>query len=484
MTDNILNPDLCIIGAGSGGLSVAAGAAQMGADVVLIEGHKMGGDCLNVGCVPSKSLLAAAHKAALIREGAGVLGVSSKGVKVNMPDVHSHVQDVIAQIRPHDSVERFEGLGVKVISDYARFTSPVEVQTGNTRIQARYFVIASGSVPVVPDIQGLDRVDYLTNENIFDLTQLPKHLIILGSGPVGCEMGQAFRQLGAQVTILSHSALLPHDDDDLKDILKQKFKADGIVLHENAHIQEVNKNKQAIIVKIKTSGNQTLEIEGSHLLVAAGHKAATEKLNLDEAKVEVDQRGIIVDKAMRTSNKKIFAIGDVTNTYRFTHIAGYQAGIVIQRALFKMPAKANYNAVPWVTYTNPEIANVGMNEKTALEKMGEKNFQVLKWPYLENDRAKAERETEGFVKVIIKPNGKILGAAIAGKQAGDLLQPWSLAISKGLKIKDMAQIIVPYPTLGEINKRAAGSYFTPRIFSPKVKKIVALMRKIDEFLAS
>ncbi len=484
MTDNILKPDLCIIGAGSGGLSVAAGAAQMGADVVLIEGHKMGGDCLNVGCVPSKSLLAAAHKAALIRQGAENFGIHSDGVRVDMAGVHRHVQEVIAQIEPHDSVERFEGLGVKVIPDYATFHSPFEVQAGKTKIQARYFVIASGSVPVVPDIPGLEDVDYHTNENIFDLTQLPKHLIILGSGPVGCEMGQAFRQLGAEVTILSHSSLLPHDDNDLKDVLRKRFKADGIALHEKAHIQEVYKNRQGLTVQIKTSDNQTLEVQGSHLLVAAGHKAATEKLNLGAAKVEEDQQGIVVDHAMRTSNKKIFAIGDVTNTYRFTHIAGYQAGIVIQRALFKMPAKATYNAVPWVTYTNPEIANVGLNEKTALEKMGKGNFQVLKWPYLENDRAKAERETEGFVKVVIKPNGRILGASIVGKQAGDLLQPWSLAISKGLKIKDMAQIIVPYPTLGEINKRVAGSYFTPRIFSPKVKKIVALMRKIDQFLTS
>ncbi len=482
MTETILTPDICVIGAGSGGLSVASGAAQMGADVVLLEGHKMGGDCLNVGCVPSKAILAAAHKANDIRRGAESFGVSSNGVKIDMSGVHKHIHGVIGTIAPHDSVERFESFGVNVISEYGTFNSPTEVQAGNIKIRARYFVIATGSVPFVPPIKGLDTVDYLTNENIFDLTDLPDHLIVVGGGPIGCEMAQAFRHLGAEVSLVSLGSIMEHDDPDIVDVARQKFIADGINLYENTATEDISKDKSDIIVNVKTKDGEMIAIKGSHLLMATGQRAAIEKLNLEKANIQTDRRGIMVDKAMRTSTKKIFAIGDATNTFQFTHIAGYQAGIVIQRALFKMPAKANYNAVPWVTYTDPEVANVGMNETIATKKLGAGNFQLLKWHYNENDRAQSERATEGFIKVIITPKGKILGATIVGKQAGELLMPWSLAISKGLKVKDIAQLIVAYPTVSEVNKRVAGSYFTPKIFSPKVRKIVGFIAKIDRFL--
>jgi pyruvate/2-oxoglutarate dehydrogenase complex dihydrolipoamide dehydrogenase (E3) component len=482
MTETILTPDICIIGAGSGGLSVASGAAQMGADVVLLEGHKMGGDCLNTGCVPSKAILAAAHKANDIRKGAKDFGVESDGVKIDMAGVHHHVHGVIGGIAPHDSVERFESLGVNVISDYGTFNSPTEVQAGNIKIRARYFVVATGSTAFVPPIKGVETVDYLTNENIFDLTTLPDHLIIVGGGPIGCEMAQSFRHLGAEVSLLSMGSIMEHDDPDIVDVARQKLMADGIQLYEGSQTQEIIKEGIGVAVKAKTSDGEDVTLKGSHLLIATGRRAAIDKLNLDKANVQTDRRGIMVDAGMRTSNKKIFAIGDATNTFQFTHIAGYQAGIVIQRALFKMPAKANYDALPWVTYTDPEVANVGMNETMATKKLGVGNFEVLKWDYAENDRARAERSTEGFVKVIIKPNGKILGATIVGKGAGELLMTWSLAISKGLKVKDVAQLIVAYPTVSEINKRVAGSYFTPKIFSPKVKKIVGFIAKIDKFL--
>lgn len=476
MTENILKPDLCIIGAGAGGLSIAAGASQMGADVILLEGHKMGGDCLNVGCVPSKSILAAGHKAFSARHGSTKMGVIAKGVDVNMQAVHDHIHDVIETISHHDSVERFEGLGVKVIQEYGSFNSPTEVQAGEFKIQAKKFVIATGSVPVVPPINGLKDVTYLTNENIFELTEIPKHLIVIGGGPIGCEMAQAFKHLGAQSSIVSLSPIMSNDDPEAVDIARQRFVSEGISIYEEAQTEKIEEINGAIKVTLKTKEGTASVIEGSHLLLATGQRAALDKLNLESANVKTDKKGIIVDAGMRTSNKKVFAVGDATNTYQFTHVAGYQAGIVIQRALFKLPAKANYATLPGVTYTDPEVANVGLNESMAKEKLGEGNYEVLKWPYKDNDRAQAERETEGFIKVIIEKNGAIRGATIVGKNAGELLMTWSLAISKGMKVKDIAQLIAPYPTLSEISKRAAGSYFTPKIYSDKVKKIVKFLK--------
>lgn len=476
MPNQILKPDLCIIGGGAGGLSIAAGASQMGADVVLLEGHKMGGDCLNVGCVPSKSILAAAHNAHKIRHGAPNMGIAGKDPHVNMDAVRNHINNVIETISHHDSVERFEGLGVNVIQEYGSFNSSTEVQAGDYKIQARKFVIATGSTPVVPPITGIDNVPYMTNDNVFELAELPKHLIVIGGGPIGCELSQAFRYLGSEVSTVSLSPIMMHDDPEAVDIARQKFVADGIELYEEALIENILKDGSQITVTLKTKDGKEKTIRGSHLLVAAGQKADLDRLNLENANIKADEQGIIVDIGMRTSNKKVFAVGDVTNTYQFTHIAGYQAGIVIQRALFKIPAKANYEALPWVTYTDPEVANIGMNEPMAKKKLGEGNFQVLKWPYKDNDRAQAERVTEGFIKVIIKPNGQILGATIVGKNAGELLLTWSLAISKKMKVGDIAQLIAPYPTISEISKRAAGSYFTPKIYSPTVKKIVQLLK--------
>lgn len=472
----ILTPDLCIIGAGAGGLSVAAGAAQMGADVVLLEGHRMGGDCLNVGCVPSKSILAAGHSAYAARYGGKHFGVTPKGADVNMKDVHDHIHGVIETISHHDSVERFEGFGAKVIQEYGSFNGPDEVQAGEYVIRAKKFVISTGSVPIVPPIPGIDSVPYMTNEQVFDLTELPDHLIVIGGGPIGCELSQAFRHLGAEVSTISLSPIMMNDDPEAVDIARQKLVSDGIHLYEEAQTESIAQEGKEIVVTLKTKDGEQKIIRGSHLLLAAGQRAALDKLNLEKANIKTERRGITVDLGMRTSNKRVFAIGDSTATYQFTHIAGYQAGIVIQRALFKMPAKANYDAVPWVTYTDPEVANVGLNEQMAKEKLGEGNYQVLKWPYKDNDRAQSERVTEGFIKAIITPKGRILGATIVGKNAGELLLTWSLAIKKKMKVGDIAQLIAPYPTISEVSKRAAGSYFTPKIFSPKVRKIVKFLK--------
>ena len=435
----------------------------------------MGGDCLNYGCVPSKALLAAGRAATAYRQ-AAAFGLRAQAPEVPFAAVHDHVQGVIAGIAPHDSVERFEGLGVQVITQAARFVSPGEVEaTDGTRVTARRFVIATGSSPATPPIPGLDTVPYFTNETIFDNTDCPAHLIIIGGGPIGVEMAQAHRRLGAQVTVLEMFTILANDDPELAGIVKARLASDGVTLLEGIAIKHVEAAADGIAV-IVGDDNEERTIAGSHLLVAAGRRPNIGQLNLEAANVAYSPKGIEVDARLRTTNKRIFAIGDVAGGFQFTHMAGYHAGIVIRNALFRLPAKVDYRAVPWVTYTDPELANVGLTEAKAREQHGE--IRVLRWPFAENDRAQAEHATDGFVKVITDPRGLILGAGIVGAHAGELLQPWILAISQKLKIGAMAGIIAPYPTLGEANKRAAGSFYIPKLFSPRTRRIVGLLAKL------
>ena len=469
-----ITADICVIGAGSGGLSVAAGASQMGAEVVLLEKGKMGGDCLNYGCVPSKALIAAGHAADTIRH-AGRFGVNGHEPEVDFPGVRDHVRGVIAAIEPHDSVERFEGLGVTVIQAAGSFTGPGEVVAGDTRIKAKRFVIATGSSAAVPPIPGLDRAPFLTNETVFDLAERPEHLIVIGGGPIGSELAQAQRRLGAKVSLLEMFTVLGKDDPDVTAFARRRLVEDGIDIHEGIAIKEISQDGNGIAAVIEENG-QERRILGSHLLVAAGRKANVDGLNLEAAGVAYSPKGIEVDDRLRSSNKKIFAIGDVAGGYQFTHMAGYHAGIVIRNILFKLPAKVNYRAVPWVTFTDPEVAHVGLTEAEARKQFGDK-VRALKWSFEENDRAQAERVTEGLVKVVVGARGKVLGASIAGAHAGELIQPWVLAISQGLKIGAMANIIAPYPTLGEVNKRAAGSYYTPSLFSERTRKIVRFLQR-------
>jgi pyruvate/2-oxoglutarate dehydrogenase complex dihydrolipoamide dehydrogenase (E3) component len=468
-----IEADICVIGAGSAGLSVAAGAAQLGARTVLIEKAKMGGDCLNYGCVPSKALIAAG-KAAQAHHLAERLGVKSPAPEVDFRRVQAHVQGVIAAIAPMDSVERFEGLGATVIQAAARFTGRREVEAGGRRITARRFVVATGSKALVPPIPGLDEVSFLTNETVFDLTELPEHLIVIGGGPIGCELGQAFRNLGARVSVIEMFEIMPKDDPELVEIVRGRLRADGIELHEQTKVVGVAAAEGGVVVTVERSG-VTRQIGGSALLLAAGRQPSLDGLNLEAAGIEYDKTGIRTDARLRTSNRKIYAAGDVTGGYQFTHMAGYHAGIVIRNALFRLPAKVGSDAVPWVTYTEPELANVGLTEAQARERAG--TVRILRAPFAENDRAQTERMTDGLIKVITQPNGRILGAAIVGPQAGDLIQPWILAISQKLKIGALAQMIAPYPTRGELAKRAAGSFYIPKLFGDGSKKIVRLLSR-------
>ena len=470
-----LTCDIAVIGGGSGGLSVAAGAAQMGAKVVLIEKGKMGGDCLNTGCVPSKSLIAAAHAAHQVRT-SGRFGVNGHEPAVDFLKVRDHVRSVIAAIEPHDSVERFEGLGVEVIQAAAHFTGPRELEAGGRRIRAKRFVVATGSSPFVPPIPGLDQVAYLTNETVFDLAERPEHLIVVGGGPIGVEMAQAHRRLGARVSLIEARNILPKDDPDAVEVVRQRLASDGIAVWELASITGVERSGNGIAVAVTLADGTPVTATGSHLLVTTGRRANVAGLGLEAAGVAYSPRGIEVDARLRSSNKRIFAIGDVAGGLQFTHMAGYHAGIVIRNALFRLPAKARPAVVPWVTYSDPELAQAGLQEHEAGERHGP--VKALTWSFAENDRAQAEGETEGFIKVVLGKGGKILGATIVGARAGELILPWVLAIEQGLKIGAMASLIAPYPTLSEVSKRVAGAYYTPSLFSQRTRRIVGWLQRL------
>lgn len=468
----MIDTDICVIGAGSGGLSVAAGASQMGARVVLLEGGEMGGDCLNYGCVPSKALIAASHAAQAIRD-AGRFGVTPGAPDIDMSGVRDHVKGVIAAIAPHDSQERFEGLGVDVIRDYGSFSGPRTVVAGDTEIRAKRFVIATGSSPLVPPIEGIADTPYLTNETVFDIAEAVVHLLVIGGGPIGMEIAQAHARLGARVTVLEGLRALGPDDPELSEIVKRQVAADGVDIREGATVRSVSGAEGSVSATVEIDGREE-KFSGTHLLLAVGRKPNLDRLNLDAAGIETGRGGIVVDARLRTANRRVFAIGDAAQGYKFTHIAGYHAGIVIRNALFRLPAKVDYRAVPWVTYTSPELAQVGLKEDQAREKYGDA-IRVLRAEFADNDRARADGETTGLLKVVTRKNGVVVGASMVGEHAGELIQSWCLPISKRLKIKDVAGLILPYPTLGEINKRAAGAFYTPSLYSDRTRKIVRFL---------
>jgi pyruvate/2-oxoglutarate dehydrogenase complex dihydrolipoamide dehydrogenase (E3) component len=474
----ILTPDICVIGAGSGGLAVAAAAAAFGVPVVLVEKGKMGGDCLNTGCVPSKSLIAAGkHARALAR--ANAFGVSARGINIDFVGVHKHVHEVIAAIEPNDSRERFAALGVRVIEGVARFRDAQTVTVsrscgGEIEIRARRFVIATGSSPALPPIPGLDGTAHLTNETVFDLTARPDHLIVIGAGPLGLELAQAFRRLGSAVTVLEAGQPLAREDPECAGVVLEALAREGVDIRTGAAVARVAAaDGQVTVVVCGDGGEETLR--ASHLLLATGRRANTDGLGLDAAGIDHDSAGIAVDKGLKTANKRVYAIGDVVGGAQFTHLANYHAGLVIRNALFRLPVRVNEDAVPRVTFTDPELAHVGLTEAQARGRGVD--FRVLRWPYHENDRAQAERDTRGHIKIITSRHGRILGASIVGAAAGELITTWTLAIGRGLNVRALAGIIVPYPTLAEVGKRAAMTYFTLGLTSGFVQRIIAWLRR-------
>ncbi len=471
----ILKPDICVIGGGSGGLSVAAAAAAFGVPVVLVENHKMGGDCLNTGCVPSKALLAAAKRVHTMKSSAP-FGVSAASVAVDFAKVRAHVQSAIAAIAPIDSAERFTGLGVRVIKGHAAFKDKRTVAVADKfEISARRFVIAAGSTPAVPPIPGLDQGPYLTNDSIFDLDALPAHLIVIGGGPIGVELAQAFRRLGSAVTVCEAARPLAKDDPECATIVLDQLERDGVVLRSPVNVMSVAHGVGKVTLTLDGANGEE-KIDGTHLLVAAGRKPTVDGLGLEAAGIRYEKFGIIVDKKLKTSNRRVYAIGDcAAGQLQFTHAANYHAGLVIRNALFRLPVKVNNDVIPWVTYTEPELAQTGLSEAEA-RKRGTK-IRVLRWPYHDNDRAQAERTTHGHIKVVTTAKGAILGVTIVGAQAGDLIATWTLAIAQKLNIRAMTSIVLPYPTLSEIGKRAAIDYFTPSLTKPIVRRIIAWLRR-------
>jgi len=469
-----LTPDICVIGAGSAGLSVAAAAAAFGVEVVLIEKGLMGGDCLNFGCVPSKALLAAA-KAAEARDAGKRFGAGCTVGEIDFSRANDHVRRVIAAIAPHDSQERFEGLGVTVLRGTAEFTGPTSVKVGDTDIRARRFVIATGSSPLVPPIPGLDEVPFLTNETLFDLRERPEHLAVIGGGPIGLEMAQAHCRLGSKVTVFEARKALGRDDPELAAVVLEKLRAEGIQILEETAVEKVAASGGGITVTATAADGDAKEVKASHLLVAAGRSANVTGLGLDNAGIDHDRNGIKVDNGLRTSNRRVYAIGDVAGGLQFTHVAGHQAGLVIRSILFRLPASMNNDLVPWVTFTAPELGHVGLSEAAARARYG-KRVKVLTADYAGNDRAQAEAETAGRLKLIAGPRGRLLGADVVGAQAGEIITLLSLALTKRMTMKDLAGFIAPYPTLGELVRRAAISYYAEAPKNAWLRRGIAILR--------
>jgi len=467
-----IRADLAIIGAGSGGLSVAAGATQLGLKVVLFEKGEMGGDCLNYGCVPSKALIASAEAAHRARHSAP-LGVSATGVTVDFAAVMARVHKVIEEIAPIDSQERFEGLGVRVVRETARFRDRRTVESDSVRVTARKVVIASGSRAAVPPIPGLEATPYLTNESIFELTTLPEHLIVLGGGPIGVELGQAFRRLGSKVTLIEAAAILGREEPDAAAVVIDQLTADGVTLLPGHKAKRIEPGP--VVVVDAPDGEK--RISGSHLLVAVGRTPSIEALNLDAAGVAFDKAGVKTDKALRTSNPRVFAIGDVAGRGQFTHLAGAHASLFVRKALFAAPINADALVVPRVTYCSPELASVGLTEAQARAEHGD-DIRVLTQPFADNDRAQAEGDIRGFGKLITTKRGKILGVTLVGAHVGDHLPLWVLTMTAGLKLSTLTGMIAPYPTRGEINKRLAGQWYTGALFSPATRRLVSVLKRI------
>lgn len=460
---------IIIIGAGSGGLVVASGAASLGAKVALIEGHKMGGDCLHVGCVPSKSFIRGAHLAKEIQD-ANQYGIEADIQSINVSTLMSRVSNIVKEIEPHDSKERYVGLGVDVYEGYGAFKDEHTIVVNNQEITGKYIVVATGSDAYFPPIKGLDTVDFLTNQNVFELKELPDHLIVLGAGPIGTELGQGFKHLGSNVTIIDRGKkLFSKDDPEVGPIMKKVFEDDGIILKQGSSILEVRNNGDLVEVVIEIDGQQEV-VQGDKLLVSLGRKPNTEHLKLENVGLKQNKRGyLITNKKLQTNVKNIYACGDITGPFQFTHMAGYQAGIIIRNTIFHLNAKVKYNAVPWVTYTKPEVAHVGLTEDMAKKENKYHTHYVVDLNRI--DRAKTDEDRIGFLKLIVDKKNRLIGATIVGEKAGEQIPVASLAIKNKMKINVFTDMIFSYPTESEIYRFASLEAMKSN-FKPWQKKFI------------
>jgi len=462
--------DIGIIGGGAGGLTVASGAAQLGAKTLLVEKEKeLGGDCLHFGCVPSKTLIKTAHVYQLIKN-ARKFGLPSVEVPpVDFREVSKRIKSVIDTIQHHDSKERFCKLGAQVEFGQPTFTDEHRIRLNGRSYSAKTWVIATGSSPVTPPIKGLDRTPYITNREIFYLDHLPKSMIILGGGPIGSEMSQAFCRLGTKVAVVDMAPqILAKEDPDMADAVQKVLSSEGVEFYLNSTIEEVSAVGGEIEVRIKNKPGSMVRLKAERILVALGRGANTEDLGLEDIGIKFDRRGINVDHRLRTNLKHIYAAGDVNGGFQFTHAAGYEGGIVVSNAIFHLPRRVDYTFLPWCTYTDPPLGSIGMNEKSAAA--AGIDYQVWIEEFKDNDRSLAEGESIGKIKMILDAKEKPIGVQILGPNAGDLLSEWVAVLNGKVKLSTLAAAIHPYPTIGEINKKVAGSYFSPKIFSDKVQK--------------
>jgi pyruvate/2-oxoglutarate dehydrogenase complex dihydrolipoamide dehydrogenase (E3) component len=461
--------DIGIIGGGSAGLTIAAGAAQLGAKTLLIEKEReLGGDCLHFGCVPSKTLIKTARVYHMMKN-AGAYGLPEVDVPpVDFTKVVDRIRSVIGTIQKHDSAERFCGLGARVEIGNPAFVDEHSVSLDGIPYSAKTWVIASGSSPAIPPVAGLDRTRCMTNRNLFSLDRLPKSMIIIGGGPIGIEMGQAFNRLGTTVTVVEMGdAILPREDKDMSDLVMGVLQAEGIRFRLNASILRVVHVGAEHEVMIKV-GDTSEALCAEAILVAAGREANLQGLGLDGIGVESDRRGLKLDERLRTTRKNIYGAGDVTGGYQFTHAAGYEGGVVVTNAVFHLPRKVDYTYLPWCTYTDPELASIGMNEKAAKE--AGIRFSVWAENFRDNDRSLAEGAATGKIKMLLDEKEKPIGVQILGPRAGDLLGEWVAVLNGKTGLSTLASAVHPYPTLGEINKKVAGTFLSTKIFSEPVKK--------------
>jgi pyruvate/2-oxoglutarate dehydrogenase complex dihydrolipoamide dehydrogenase (E3) component len=463
--------DIGIIGGGAAGLTVAAGAAQLGAKTLLVEKEKaLGGDCLHYGCVPSKTLIHTAHVYHLVKN-AERYGLPKVDIPlVKFKDVAQRIRSVIGAIQKHDSHERFCKLGARMETGQAVFFDEHSIRLNKKIYSANKWVIATGSSPGIPPFEGLDKTPHLTNKEIFSLDSLPESMIILGAGPVAIEMAQAFNRLGTRVTVVQRSGqILSREDKDMADMVMNVLSAEGVSFHLNSTVQSTKDLGGEREVVIRQKGiEEPVVLRAEKILVAMGRRPNISDLGLEDIGVEFGKKGVKVDKRLRTSQKHIYAAGDVTGAYQFTHAAGYEGGIVVSNAVFHVPRKTDYTYLPWCTYTDPELASIGMNEKAA-ERVGI-NYTVWTEEFRDNDRSLAEGEETGRVKMLLDKKEKPIGIQIMGPHAGELLSEWVAVMNGKVRLSTLAAAVHPYPTLGEINKRVAGKLISGKIFSEKVKK--------------
>ena len=462
--------DIGIIGGGAAGLTVASGAAQLGAKTLLIEKEAaLGGDCLHFGCVPSKTLIRSAHVYHQIKH-AERYGLPSMEVPpVDFSRIARRIREVIGVIQKHDSEERFCKLGAKVEFGTVFFKNDHSVDVNGRAVSAKTWVIATGSSAAIPPLPGLETVEYLTNRDIFSLDTLPGSMVILGAGPIGIEMAQAFNRLGTAVTVVDRAAqILPKEDRDMADAVQGMLAGEGVAFRLGAAIEKVAAVGNQKIVTISPGEGTAVDLKADAILVALGRTPNVNGLWLEAAGVVYDRGGITVDARLRTNRKHIFAAGDVSGGYQFTHAAGYEGGVVVSNAVFRLPRKVDYTWLPWCTYTDPELASIGMNEQAAKE--AGIDYSVWTEAFENNDRGLAEGNTAGRLKLILDKKEKPLGVQILGSRAGDLIAEWVAVLNGGVKLSTLASAVHPYPTLGEISKRVTGSVFSPKIFSEKVQK--------------